>query len=136
MKILILVSQDFWINGPNLPVNTDLISLVAAVYRTITNKDLEETCQSLIPISGGKWQISSLSNIWIFKLIILLKSLRYESQSMSDKSVLNLCLLLSGKQLPLKKSSQYLQVNLDHWCENPGRPKLVFSLEELPDFFS
>ena len=46
--MLILVSRDFRMNGPNLPVNTNLTSSAAAVYRTITNKDLEQTCQSLV----------------------------------------------------------------------------------------
>ena len=48
--MLILVSRDFRMNGPNLPVNTNLTSSAAAVYRTITNKDLEQTCQSLYGI--------------------------------------------------------------------------------------
>ena len=61
--MLILVSRDFRMNGPNLPVNTNLTSSAAAVYRTITNKDLEQTCQSLGAPYTGELFSGRLHNI-------------------------------------------------------------------------
>ena len=74
--------------SPNLPVNTDLISLVTAVYRTITNKDLERTCHPLC-VAEKRWnglfmlKVKSAKSVWLKGFVIYRQQWEQNCKQMS-----------------------------------------------------